>query len=58
MIVIIIFIINVRHILNMVVKLKVILDLAGDCNNYSCIQCSPFFEYGSSSRTQRPHTYE
>ena len=44
--------------LSMVVILKVILELLGDCNNYSCIQRSPFFEYGSSSRTQRPHTYE
>ena len=38
----------------MVVILKVILDLAGDCNNYSRNQRSPYFEYGSYSRTQRP----
>ena len=43
----------------MVVILKVILELAGDCNNnYKHIQRSPYFEYGSYSRTQRPHTYE
>ena len=42
----------------MVVILKVILDLAGDYNNYSCNQCSPCFEYGIYIRTQRPNTYE
>ena len=42
----------------MVVILKVILELAGDCNNYSHNQRSPYFEYGIYSHTQRPHTYE
>ena len=42
----------------MVVILKVILELMGDCNNYSHNQRSPYFEYGSYSHTQRPHTYE
>ena len=31
----------------MVVILKVILELAGDCSNYSHNQCSPYSEYGS-----------
>ena len=34
------------------------MELAGDCNNYSHNQRSPYFEYGSYSHTQRPHTYE
>ena len=46
------------YYISMVVILQVILDLAGDCNNYSCNQRSPCFEYGSSSCTQRSHTYE
>ena len=35
----------------MVVILKVILELAGDCNNYIHNQRSPYFEYGSYTQS-------
>ena len=51
MIVIIRVVINVPHILSFVFILKVILELAGDWNNYIHNQRLPYFKYGSYTQS-------